>query len=571
MSADDFRRRLTELLGFAVPPAPDLVVRSGRPRGGYVERLVTYQGDEGDVPALLLVPDRPCGAGVVVHHQHHGQWRFGKSEVAGLCGHPWQAFGPALARRGMTVIAPDAVGFEDRMPGGPGLDARASDATDYYTTMCYRLLRGRPLMCTVLADTAAAHSALAECDDVDETRIGALGHSMGGASVLLHAALDQRIAFAAVSGSACTYRDRIARGVGVDCAQAIPGLLVLGDLDDIVELVSPRPLLLCSADEDEYSLDAPRIAQAAAGAYQNAGAPQALKHDRAHGGHALTQERFDAIVDWVTAQLSKNASIAGRSTMTSLASWLRPPGWPALPDTARGRVRILASFAIAAQVFFIAGWIIGGLLQPGYSPVRSYISELARVAGCAPWIFDLANIVWGAGFIALALALLPVLRTRPWAHVAPSLFALAGFFVILLAPLRLQCAQAVDRACRARELAGTLPWHHYAHNWLVFGVQLALLATPFVLARCVWPSRLSRLLLGAAIVLVLFLAVAFLLGFGDDGYDGLWQRTELLIVHGWVLLCATALIIEASPLATMTISNPVFTPYKRSGCCPRDT
>jgi dienelactone hydrolase len=303
MDADGLRQRLTELLQFAVPSAPDVVIRSGRPRDGYVERLVVYQGDEGDVPALLLVPDRPCGAGVVVHHQHHGQWQFGKSEVAGLCGDPCQAFAPALAQRGVTVIAPDAVGFEDRRSGGPGIDARASDASDYYTTMCYRLLRGRPLMSTGLADAAAAHSALAACDGVEQTRIGALGHSMGGAGVLLHAALDERIAFAVVSGSACTYRDRIARVVGVDCAQAIPGLLELADLDDIAGLVAPRPLLLCSADEDEYSLDAPRIAQAAADAYRNAGAPEALHHYRAHGGHALTEERFDAIVNWVTANM----------------------------------------------------------------------------------------------------------------------------------------------------------------------------------------------------------------------------------------------------------------------------
>jgi dienelactone hydrolase len=311
MGSEGLRGRLTELLGFAVPPAPNLLVHAERRRAGYVEQVVSYTGDEGEVPALLLAPEDPRGAGVVVHHQHHAQWQFGKSEVAGLCGDPWQAFGPALARQGVTVIAPDAVGFEDRRPGPPGTDARESDASDYFTTMCYRLVRGRPLMCTVLADAAAAHSALAGCDGVDETRIGALGHSMGGASVLLHAVLDERIAFAVASGSACTYRDRMAHGVGIDCAQAIPGLLELGDLDDIAGLAAPRPLLLCSADEDKYSRDAPRIVEAAACAYRNAGAPDALQHYRARGGHALTEERFDAIVDWVTAQPGENQNIAG--------------------------------------------------------------------------------------------------------------------------------------------------------------------------------------------------------------------------------------------------------------------
>jgi dienelactone hydrolase len=159
-------------------------------------------------------------------------------------------------------------------------------------------------MRTVLGDGAAAHSALTALDGVDEARIGALGHSMGGASVLLHAALDERIACAVVSGAACTYRERMERGIGIECAQVIPGLLELGDLDDIAALVAPRPLLLCSADQDEYSLDAPRIAEAAACAYRSLGAPQALQHFRARGGHGLTPERFQAIVGWVTARLS---------------------------------------------------------------------------------------------------------------------------------------------------------------------------------------------------------------------------------------------------------------------------
>ncbi len=301
------RRGLSELLKFAVRAMPELVVHAARERDGYVERAISFKGEEGDVPALLLVPEHPRGAGVVAHHQHHSQWHFGKSEVAGLCGDSWQAFGPALARRGVTVIAHDAIGFEDRRRGSPGRDARASDASDYFNTMCYRLVRGRPLMCAVLADAAAAHSVLAGLDGVDERRIGALGHSMGGASVLLHAALDERIAFAVVSGSACTYRERMARGAGLECAQVIPGLLELGDLDDIAPLVAPRPLLLCSADRDEYSWDAPRIAAAAAAAYRTAGASGALRHLRAHGEHALTGERFEAIVDWVMAQLGAAA------------------------------------------------------------------------------------------------------------------------------------------------------------------------------------------------------------------------------------------------------------------------
>jgi hypothetical protein len=64
---EGLRGRLAELLGFAVPPVPDLAVCAIRERDGYVEQVVSYTGDEGWVPALLLVPEHPGGAGVVVH------------------------------------------------------------------------------------------------------------------------------------------------------------------------------------------------------------------------------------------------------------------------------------------------------------------------------------------------------------------------------------------------------------------------------------------------------------------------------------------------------------------------
>jgi dienelactone hydrolase len=297
----ELRRRLSAFVGFQTPsdPAPVLTVIAERRRTGYTEGLVSYRSEDESVPALLLSPEHPCGGGVVVHHQHHSQWHLGKSEVAGLQGDRWQAFGPALARRGVTVLAPDAVGFEDRRPGGPGTDSRPSDCRDYFNLMCYQLVRGSVLMSTVLTDAGAAHSVLAERANIDPTRVGVLGHSMGGATALFHAALDARICFAAVSGAACTYRDRMERSTGIEATQVLPGVLDLCDLDDIAGLIAPRPLLLCSATEDEYSHDAPAIADAAAMAYRAAEAPDGLAHMRFQGAHSLTEERLDALVDWV--------------------------------------------------------------------------------------------------------------------------------------------------------------------------------------------------------------------------------------------------------------------------------
>ena len=48
------------------------------------------------------------------HHQHASNFEIGKSEVVGISGDADQAIGPELARLGYVVIAPDAIGFEER-------------------------------------------------------------------------------------------------------------------------------------------------------------------------------------------------------------------------------------------------------------------------------------------------------------------------------------------------------------------------------------------------------------------------------------------------------------------------
>ena len=306
MDADDLRARLSALVGFAVgrpPSAIDVLERVAR--DGYTEERVAFAGSEGDVPAFLLLPDGARRVpGVVVHHQHHSRWHWGKSEVAGLAGDPLQAFGPALARRGLVVLAPDAPGFEDRRASGPGTDPRGEDDRyRYLNEMGHRLVAGRLLMTTVLRDAAAALSALSAHPAVDADAVGVAGHSMGGTTALFHAALDERVRFAAVSGAACTYRRRIADGTAIEAASAIPGIAGVADLDDLAGLVAPRPLLLVSATEDRYSADADTIARTVAVRFP-AGA---LRHARFDGGHALTPERFATVVDWLAEAAAASA------------------------------------------------------------------------------------------------------------------------------------------------------------------------------------------------------------------------------------------------------------------------
>ncbi|HTW41264.1 MAG TPA: DUF998 domain-containing protein [Solirubrobacteraceae bacterium] len=227
--------------------------------------------------------------------------------------------------------------------------------------------------------------------------------------------------------------------------------------------------------------------------------------------------------------------------------WLRPAGWPPLPDGVCRRTLLLAWSAIVAQAIFIAGWVLGGALEAHYSPLRQYISELGRRGAAHPWIFSISVAIWGLGFIGLAIALAPALRTRPSAKAMPLLFVLAGACAIAVAPLRMDCSPTVSHLCRLRELAGTLSWHHYAHEWASLGINAFLLLTPFAIARSAWPGRLARLTLGGGLaVLAVWVVTSYGLHDHIAGYQGLEERLWALVAQVWTVLCATALILEAT-------------------------
>jgi hypothetical membrane protein len=234
------------------------------------------------------------------------------------------------------------------------------------------------------------------------------------------------------------------------------------------------------------------------------------------------------------------------NVLRDAALWLRPAGWPLLPAAARRRTLLLAWAAILAQLAFVGGWVLAGALEPHYSAIRQYISELGRNGAAHPWIFTVFVGIWGLGFIALAIAVVPSLRTRPWPLAMPLMFALAGVCAILVGPLRMDCSPILSAACRSREAAGAMSWHYEAHVWLSLGIKVALLATGFAFARSAWPSRLGRLVLGGALVLLVAGIVTFILHDSFTGYKGLEERLWAFVAQAWALVCATVVILEAT-------------------------
>jgi dienelactone hydrolase/predicted enzyme related to lactoylglutathione lyase len=298
---------LRELL--ALPPPPVAVaaeVRTERETDDYVVKRVAYRGDEDDaIAAYLFVPRGPGPfPAVVAHHQNNSEFHLGKSEVCGFAGAPLQAFAPALARRGLAVLAPDIVTFEERRTNGRGIEPHPSDWAGHYNELAYRLLRGQLLLRKLLSDALRALSVLAAQPEVDAARIGVVGHSMGATITLYQAALDERVAFACASGLVHSLAARMAQGVGIGMAEVIPGAATRWTIADLLAAAARRPFLVVSAADDPYSNDA--VAEVSAARRRGAGAT--LEHLHPRGVHALDQGRFDAIIEWVAARVQRGCS-----------------------------------------------------------------------------------------------------------------------------------------------------------------------------------------------------------------------------------------------------------------------
>jgi Protein of unknown function (DUF998) len=217
-------------------------------------------------------------------------------------------------------------------------------------------------------------------------------------------------------------------------------------------------------------------------------------------------------------------------------------------DSRGALIRHLALASMAGQLVWLAIAVLAGLLEPGYSMARDAVSMLGAHDAARPWLFDVGVAIWGAAFIAVAIAL-ALDAPRGWrGRLGPVLIALTGLAQILDGfAFPLDCRPTIDAGCRARELAGELSWRHYAHGWAYFLGGIAILLSVFAMAwRFRGEERWGRsdlLALGSGLIgLPIFAALYILTGDEPHGHYGLVQRLSLSAGGIWVLALAVGLL-----------------------------
>jgi hypothetical protein len=212
-----------------------------------------------------------------------------------------------------------------------------------------------------------------------------------------------------------------------------------------------------------------------------------------------------------------------------------PSLWPG-----PGLARRLAWLAIGAQILFVASWIVAGALQPGYSHLDSGVSALGGRHTAHPWIVNTGIVLLGLGIAALGPCVLAVLPRRRASRVAAGLFVVSGLVFALIAAFPIDCDLA-HRACRARFDAGQLSWRTDAHLWASLAFDLAFVATPFALARALWPGPVALAALGSGLFGVEFTAASFVAD-GAGAAGGLVQRLGFIPLHAWVVIVAVGVL-----------------------------
>jgi hypothetical protein len=113
-------------------------------------------------------------------------------------------------------------------------------------------------------------------------------------------AFDERIR-AAVSNCGCVnYRNSLTRDAGIQMAFCVPGILTLGDLEDVLRLAAPRALLIQAAEDDKWSQGAQVMFEHARPAF-----PEGQLEIRTWpGGHRFSQSMRETAYAFLDSHLT---------------------------------------------------------------------------------------------------------------------------------------------------------------------------------------------------------------------------------------------------------------------------
>jgi len=278
-------------LASAERPTPKLTTLHEDTVDGVIRRRVAYESEPGEkTEAYLLKPVKTDGetAGVVVFHSTVDH---SIHQPAGVRGAAEKAFGMKLARRGYVTLCPRNFLW----PTNDRIAAR--EQTERFQER-HPKSKG---MAKMLYDAQLAVDILAAQPEVDPSRIGAIGHSLGAKEALYLAAFDERVQVTVSSEGGIGTRFSNWDAPWYLGAEIRGGAFSRGH-HEVLALIAPRPFLLIGGDTADGARSWPFIARALP-VYRLYGSPPRVGQFHHRQGHAVPKSAEEKIYAWLDAYL----------------------------------------------------------------------------------------------------------------------------------------------------------------------------------------------------------------------------------------------------------------------------
>lgn len=247
------------LLG-KIPPRPlhpkvKTLIREER--DGYIfEKFLIDNEFDGMIPGYLAIPTNVKGKVPIILGLHSHS--TSKEDVFGINTHYSQDVMALLVSHGYALMSIDSYFHGERLGQGPAGNNETME--DNYNNQLNSLFKinqwfGRTLWGMQLRDEQIALDYIMSRPEIDTSRIGAEGMSMGSTRSWWLAAIDNRVK--AVVAVACftRYTELIQqRQINAHGMYTfLPGMLNHFDTEGVMGLIAPRPFLALTGDSDKGS------------------------------------------------------------------------------------------------------------------------------------------------------------------------------------------------------------------------------------------------------------------------------------------------------------------------------
>ena len=266
--------------------------------GFILEKLLLDLNGQQQVPAWFARPEKNEGKipAVLFSHSHGGNYKLGKDELLqGNTYMPETPYAEALTKMGYCVLAIDHWVFGERS---------GRRESEFFKEA---LWRGRCMWGMMVYDSLRAMDYLCQRPEVDTSRIGAIGMSMGSTMTWWVAALDTRVK-ACVDICCLTDFDALIDDGGLDrhgVYYYVPSLLKSFSTSDINALIAPRAHLAIAGSMDKLTPmpGLHRIDATLKKEYAALGAADKWKLNIYEIGHHETPEMRNDLLDYLKQEL----------------------------------------------------------------------------------------------------------------------------------------------------------------------------------------------------------------------------------------------------------------------------